>query len=315
MADNVIESTWDAFCEFIEEYSREAENFVLVAFCDYGEDFVLPKIAPDKLIICSGNEANAVLNTAGIALGGKQPWLVGRSALLASKSHPQIREALAIPSLPARIVVYDGGLSVGQESASVHITEDIALMRSMPNMSVLSPSDRNSLFGAARAASKLKGPVYLRLSQMPLPLLKTEAEVDFTVGGARIIRAGSDVTICACGIMSHEALKASVILEQQGISAEIVECYSIKPFPEAYVLASVRSTGCCVVAEEHSNIGGLCGAVAESLSRAYPVPVRFVAIEDRFVSSGTSEELREYYGLTWKEVVNAASQAWALRRR
>lgn len=315
MADNVKESTWSAFLEFIEQYSKEEDSFVLVAFRGDEEDFDLPPVTEDKLIVFSDDEPNAVLKASGIALSGKKPWIAGSAAHFAGRCYPQIREALAIPSLPVRIAVYDGGLCVGHEAASSHMTEDIAMMRSMPNMSVLEPSDRNSLFCAARIAAKLRGPAYLRLGQSQVSPLNAALGADFPAGGARIIKEGSDVTICTCGIMTHEALKASVILEQQGISAEIVECYSIKPFPETYVLASVRSTGCCVVAEEHSRVGGLCGAVAECLSETYPVPVRFVAVEDHFVGSGTPGELREYYGLTWKEVANAASQAWALRRR
>lgn len=314
MADNTKKSTWDAFCEFIEDYAKTDDDFALVLLCGEEGALRLPLIPDDRFVTCS-HGPSAVLNAAGIAIGGKKPWIIGSTAQLACKSYPQIREALAIPSLPVRLAVYDGGLSEGRAAASEHIIEDTALMRSMPNISVLAPSDEKSLSGVAYAASRLKAPVYLRLSQVPVPLLKTKSEVDFTVGGGRIIKEGSDVTICACGIMTHEALKAAEILEQQGINAEIVECYSIKPFPEAYVLASVRSTGCCVVAEDHTSIGGLGGAVAESLSRAYPVPLRFSSIEDRFVGSGTPEELREYYGLTWKEIVNAASQAWALRRR
>lgn len=315
MADNVKESTWSAFLEFIEQYSKEEDSFVFVAFRGDEENFDLPSVAEDKLIVFSDDEPNAVLKASGIALSGRKPWIAGSAAHFVGRCYPQIREALAIPSLPVRIAVYDGGLCVGHEAASSHMTEDIALMRSMPNMSVLAPSDRNSLFGAARVAAKLYGPAYLRLGQSEVSPLDAALGADFTAGGARIIKEGSDVTICTCGIMTHEALKASVILEQQGISAEIVECYSIKPFPETYVLASVRSTGCCVVAEEHSRVGGLCGAVAECLSETYPVPVRYVAVEDHFVGSGTPGELREYYGLTWKEVANAASQAWALRRR
>lgn len=314
MADNATKSTWSAFCAFIEQYSQEDESFVLVAFCDNEENSELPCVAEEKLIICPTCEPNAALKVAGIALGGKKPWMIGSAAHLAGSCYQQIREALAIPSLPVRIAVYDGGLCIGQEAASPHMMEDITLMRSLPNVNVYAPSDADSLFAAAREAAQLRRPSYLRLGQTPAPLLRAAADAGCS-GGARIIKQGSDVTICACGIMTHEALEASAILEQQGISAEIIECCRIKPLPEGHLLASVRNTGCCVVAEEHSCIGGLCGAVAESLSRTYPIPVRFVAVEDYFVSSGTPEELREYYRLTWKEVVNAASQVWALRRR
>lgn len=314
MVNNTIESTWSAFCGFIEQYARDENSFVLVAFRGDADDFELPSVAEDKLIIYTDHEPNAVLKAAGMALGGRKPWIVGSAAHFVGRCYPQIREALAIPQLPIRMAVYDGGLCFGHEAPSSHMTEDTALMRSMPNMGVFEPADRTSVFAAARAASQLGGPSYIRLGQSLVPSLMAETDAD-CLGGARIIKEGNDVTICACGIMTQEALKASSVLEQQGMSVEIVECYGIKPFPETYVLSSVRKTGCCVVAEEHSCIGGLCGAVAESLSRTYPVPVRFVTIPDRFVSGGTPEELREYYGLTWKEVVNATSQAWAQRRR
>ncbi|MDL2298412.1 transketolase [Synergistaceae bacterium OttesenSCG-928-D05] len=315
MADNTNISTWQAFCEFIEDYAKNDPDFIFISLRDKLGGFDFPNLPPEKLIHCATNDPNAILNAAGLALDGRKPWISGSSSTLVSRSYGQIREALAIPNLPVRIAVYDGGLSMGRDGASRLITEDIAVMRSMPNMGVMIPSDSFTLAYTVERALKCSGPVYLRLGQTPVPLLTADNEQNYRQAGARILREGSGVTIVTCGIMGHEALKASVILEQQGISAEVLECCSVKPLPEQALLASVRSTGCCVVAEEHSRIGGLCSAVAECLSETYPVPVKFVAIEDQFVHSGTPAELREYYGLTWKEIVNAASQAWALRRR
>ena len=155
----------------------------------------------------------------------------------------------------------------------------------------------------------------MRLGRTPLPELENPAGEIFKLGGARILRSGTDVTICACGIMVSRALEAAERLERQNISAEVLDCYCLKPFPEQALLSSVRRTGCCVVAEVHSGIGGLFGAAAECLGRTYPVPLRSVSVPDEFINSGTPDELREYYGLTHKEIVDAAAQAWALRRR
>ena len=306
--------TWDVFCEHLASFAGDDDFALVVQEMDI--DLGLLKDLPEeKVFISSASDPNMILNAAGAALSGKRPWIAGRSSKMIGRSYSQIRESLSIPSLPVRIAVPDGGLSCGEDGASRTMTEDLALMRAMPGMSVAVPSDSISVVGIAEAARKAEGPVYIRLGQTPLSQLDNEEDGDFSLGGARLLREGTSVTVCTCGIMGHQALKAADILDQQGIDIEIVDCYSLKPFPEQTVLASVRRTGCCVVAEEHSYIGGLCSATAECLSGTYPVPVKFVAIDDRFVHSGTPEELREYFGLTWKEIVNAAAQAWALRRR
>jgi transketolase len=193
--------------------------------------------------------------------------------------------------------------------------EDLALMRVMPNMAVLAPSDRNSACALTRALANYEGPAYIRLSFADSPDIYSRDEKDFSVGGAKLLTEGDGVTIVSCGVMAAEALEASKILAQQGISAEIIDCYSIKPFPEQMLVASVRRTGCCVVAEKHTKIAGLYGAVTECLARNYTVPVRSVAIEDDFGQSGTPEEIQEYYGLTRKEIVHNVVQVWAMRRR
>jgi transketolase len=182
-------------------------------------------------------------------------------------------------------------------------------------MTVLVPADYVSAYHLILGLAEAPGPTYLRLGGTPVPSVYVEADEDFAPGGARLLREGNGVTLCACGIMVREALAAAEILSRQGIEADVVDCYSLKPLPEQILVASVRRTGCCVVCEEHSRIGGLCGALAERFSVNYPVPMRFVAVEDRFGQSGRSDELQEYYGLTQERIVGAAAQAWALRRR
>ena len=313
---NTFESTWEAFCRSVAEYIKKDESAVILSSGKIIEDSeALLSIAEDKLFIPQSGEENIILNAAGLALAGKTPWILTGAAEIAVNKYAQIRDALGHSSLPVRIVVSDGGLSRGERGFSSVTLEDIALMRTIPNMQIFVPSDGKSTRGITEASSKINGPMYIRLGQSPVPELDDEIEDTFVSGGARLISSGTGVTICACGIMVPEALKAASILEQQGISAEIIDCYSIKPLPEQILLASVRRTGCCVTAEEHGSVGGLGSAAAECLGRTYPVPVRFVAVEDQIVNSGLPGELREYYGLTWKEIVNAAAQVWALRRR
>jgi transketolase len=193
--------------------------------------------------------------------------------------------------------------------------EDFALMRVMPNMAVLAPSDRNSAHAITLALASHDGPAYMRLSCAESPDIYDKDDGDFPIGGARLLTEGDGVTIVACGIMVNEALTASLVLASQGINAEIIDCYSIKPFPERMLIASVRRTGCCVVAEKHTRIAGLYGAVAECLAHNYTVPTRSVAIEDNFGQSGTPKEIQEYYGLTHREIVHNVVQVWAMRRR
>ncbi len=308
-------STFEAFCGIIADYARERDDFALLFAGDVPECGTLFAMQEDKVFSHGADAHSVLLQAAGLALSGMRPWVIGRASELAGGSYAHIRDALAIPTLPVRIVSVDGGLSCAQDGAACQLLSDVALMRTIPSMTLFIPSDKLSLTGIIKGSEDDGAPLYMRLGRMPLPELENPADEIFKLGGARILRAGSGVTICACGIMASQALEAAERLERQDISAEVIDCYCIKPFPEQALLSSVRRTGCCVVAEEHGCIGGLFGAAAECLVRTYPVPLRSVSIPDGFINSGTPEELREYYGLTWKEIVDAAAEVWALRRR
>lgn len=315
MKDKDAICTWGASCEYILQKAQCSEDFVLVVPENDFDLGRLKKLPEEKIFRTSASERGAILNAAGLALEGKRPWIAASSASVVNRTYGTIREAIAEAGLPVVTMVSDGGLSRGSDGVSKLMVEDMALMRAMPGMNIFVPSDRNSAFGVGEIISNLNAPAYLRLDLTDGVDLAGVGDEPYRAGGARIVREGSGVTICACGVMTKQALLAAEVLAQQGISTEVIDCYSIKPFPESALLSSVKRTGCCVTAEEHSFIGGLGGAAAECLARTYPVPMRFVGIDDEFVNSGTPEELREYYGLTKKEIVSAAAQVWALRRR
>ena len=309
-------TTWEAYCQGLEEMGPLCPNLVVVdASRSSVPDRGFVALCPDRFFPAGVSEQDLVLTAAGLALGGKTVFASSCAPFLVGRAYDQIRSAVAIPDLPVCLVTTRGGVTAGQDGADHQMVEDLAVMRVLPHMSVLVPADGTSTRGLVRRLSRLEGPAYLRLGLCPLPSLYGPQDGEFHPGGARLLTQGDGVTLCACGIMVHEALKAARILQRQGIEAEVIDCYSVKPLPEQTILASVRRTGCCVVAEEHSRIGGLGSAVAECLGREYPVPLRFVAVEDRFGQSGMPEELQEYYGLTFRQIVGGAVQVWAMRRR
>ena len=305
-------STFEAFCGIIADRARTNGDFALLLTESVPECAELAAIPEDKIVMRDAPAHSALLRAAGLALSGAKPWVLGRSLELMGGSYAHIREAVAMPALPVRIAAMDGGLSSASDGSAKQLFSDLALARTIPGRHLCGPPAAVSLNVTTEAGG---APVYLRRGPTPLPELENPAGEIFKLGGARILRSGTDVTICACGIMVSRALEAAERLERQNISAEVIDCYCLKPFPEQALLSSVRRTGCCVVAEVHSGIGGLFGAAAECLGRTYPVPLRSVSVPDEFINSGTPDELREYYGLTHKEIVDAAAQAWALRRR
>ncbi|MDR3281168.1 MAG: transketolase [Synergistaceae bacterium] len=266
---------------------------------------------------CGAASRDVVLKAAGLSLEGKKVFISSLyDPLFIARCYEQIRTAIAVPNLNVVLAAVHDGSELDREGASRQMNEDFALMRALPGMTVLSPSDRRSAYVLTGfLARDLEGPAYIRLSRSERNDIYEADDPDFNAGGARLLSEGDGVTICAIGVMVTEAIKARDVLADQGISAEVIDCYSIKPFPRQMLLASVRRTGCCVVAEKHTGAGGLYGAASECLGGSYPVPVRGVSVEDRFGQSGTEEELREYYGLTHREIVHNVLQVWAIRRR
>jgi len=310
-------STRDAFGQALLELADIDEELVVVDG-DVGSSTRVSRFAgrfPDRFFSVGMAEQDMILTAAGLALCGLNVYVSSFASFLVGRGYEQIRSAVAIPSLPVKIVGSHCGVTVGEDGASHQMLEDLALMRVFPNMTVLVPADYASALSLVKKSSEMASPVYIRLGRAPSPDIYGDGDDGFVPGGGRVLREGADVTVCCCGIMVFEALRAADILARQNISAEVIDCYSVSPLPAQQILESVHRTGCCVAAEEHFARGGLGEAVASLVSGAYPVPVKQVAVFDRFGQSGSPAELQEYYGLTASQIVSAAVQAWTMRRR
>lgn len=270
---------------------------------------------PERVFHPGGGEQNMILTAAGLALAGKNVYVSSQSSFLVGRAYEQIRSVLAIPALRVKVVGTHCGVTVGEDGATRQMLEDFALMRVFPHMTVLAPADYTSALGLLKHSASSRGPVYVRLGQAPTPDVYPNGDSAFAPGSGRVLREGTGVTVCCCGIMISEALRAAEVLEKQNISAEVIDCYSVSPLPAQLIMDSVHRTGCCVTAEEHFSRGGLGEGVAGLISGAYPVPVRQVAVFDKFGQSGSPAELQEFYGLTASQIVSAAVQAWTMRRR
>lgn len=259
---------------------------------------------PERLFNVGIAEQDMVGVAAGLALTGKVAFTGSFAVFGTGRVYDQIRNTVCYANLDVKIAPTHAGVSVGPDGGSHQMVEDIALMRVLPNMRVLVPAD----FAAAKAAIKLAaetpGPVYIRMGRASVPCVYDE-NTTFEVGRAKILREGSDVTVVACGVEIDEALKAADDLAEKGISAEVIDAFSIKPLDEETILASARKTGCVVTAEEHSVIGGLGGAVAELLSEKLPLPLVRVGMRDCFGTSGEMAELMREFELDAQAIVSA----------
>ncbi len=249
-------------------------------------------------------ESNMVGVAAGLAASGKHSWLSSFAAFVMCNAYDQLRMSVAFPNLNVKVVGTHAGISIGEDGPSQMGIEDVGLACSLPNFTVIVPSDEISTFKAVEALGKLATPAYLRAGRPNVPLLY-ENGCDFQIGKAIQLRDGKDVTIIANGLMVAPALEAANELATKGVQARVLDMHTIKPLDEAAVLAAAKETGRIVVAEEHLLHGGLGSVVAMSVVRQHPVPMRFVGINDTFAESGKPEALLEKYGLTSKQIVLA----------
>ncbi len=254
-------------------------------------------------------EANMVGTAAGFALSGFRPFISTFAMFATGKVWEQIRQVVAYPKTPVRIVATHAGLTVGEDGASHQMLEDIANMRVLPNMTVIVPSDAVEAASAIRfVAGYDDGPVYVRLARAAFPVIHDEDHA-FEFGRAEILAQGEDVTIAACGLMVSVALEARDILATDGIAAEVINVSTIKPLDRETILASASKTGVVVTVEEHQIANGLGSAICELLSEERPTPIVRVGVDDRFGQSGNAEELLAHYGLDVDGVVAATKQA------
>ena len=255
------------------------------------------KVAEDRFIEVGIAEQNMIGIAAGLAASGKTVFASTFGVFATGRCWEQIRLACAYPKLNVKVVATHCGITVGEDGASHQALEDIAIMRTLPNMVVISPADAYEAYAATKAIADYDGPVYMRMGRTEFPTSMPE-DTDFTIGKAKVMREGTDVTLVACGQMVSNCLEAAEILASEGISAEVINMSTIKPLDTDTLIASVSKTGCCVSAEEHSIIGGLGSAVAECLVENVLVPLERVGTKDTFGESGTPADLMAKYGLT-----------------
>ena len=258
--------------------------------------------APGRYFDMGISEQDLMGTAAGFAAAGKIPIASTFAVFAAGRAFEQIRNSICLPNLNVKICVTHAGLTVGADGATHQAIEDMSIMRSLPNMTVISPSDAIETAAAVQAAVAHDGPVYIRMGRDPVEEIHA-ADYRFQWGKSEILREGRDVAIIAAGIMVHKALEAADILKRRGIQAMVINMHTIKPIDVAGIVAAAKKTGFIVTAEEHTVLGGLGSAVAEVLVRQCPVRQAFVGVQDQFGESGSASELLEKYGLTARNIV------------
>lgn len=250
-------------------------------------------------------EPNIMATAAGLASCGKIPFASTFAVFATGRAWEQLRMSVGYTNMNVKVAGTHAGITVGEDGASHQANEDIAIMRAIPNFTVLVPCDGVETDKAVRAAAAHNGPVYIRLGRSDIPIITTP-DTPFEIGKANIMREGKDVTVFACGIMVNEALTAAETLASEGVSVEVINVSTIKPLDVDTIVASAKKTGAVVTAEEHSIIGGLGGAVAEVLCEECPVPMKRVGMQDCFGESGTPADLLKKYGMTAQDIASAA---------
>ncbi|MGA9326773.1 MAG: transketolase family protein [Salegentibacter sp.] len=262
---------------------------------------------PERFFQVGIAEANMMGMAAGLTIGGKIPFTGTFANFSTGRVYDQIRQSIAYSGKNVKICASHAGLTLGEDGATHQILEDIGMMKMLPGMTVINPCDYNQTKAATIAIAEHEGPVYLRFGRPKVPIF-TAADQKFEIGKAVTFYEGTDVTIIATGHLVWEAIQAAESLQEQGISAEVINIHTIKPLDEEAILNSVGKTGCVVTCEEHNFLGGLGESVARVLSLNHPTPQEFVATQDTFGESGTPAQLMDKYGLNSEAIIAAAKK-------
>jgi transketolase len=307
--------TRSGFGDAMTELGQSHPNVVALCADLVGSLKIAPFIKnhPERFIQTGIAEANMIGIAAGLTIGGKIPFASTFANFGSGRVYDQIRQSVAYSDKNVKIAVSHAGLTLGEDGATHQILEDIAMMRSMPNMTVLNPCDYNQTKAATKAVADHHGPVYLRFGRPVVPVF-TDPNQKFEIGKAWMVNEGKDVSIFATGHLVWEAIKAGEILAEKGIDAEIINIHTIKPLDTKAILKSVRKTKCVVSCEEHQANGGLGDAIAQTLAKEFLAPQEYVAVNDSFGESGTPEELMVKYGLSANNIVEAALKVIARRQ-
>ena len=316
MAEVKKSATRVGFGTALVELGAERDDFVvldadLAAATQTG---MFKKAYPERFYDCGIAEQNMMGIAAGIAATGKKVVCSSFAMFAAGRAFEQVRNSIGYPHLNVVIGATHAGISVGEDGATHQCLEDIALMRTIPGMTVINPADETEAKKAVRAALELDGPVYMRFGRLAVPVIFDD-DYAFEVGKGVTLKEGGDVTVIATGLMVKEAMEAYDLLKAEGIEARIINMHTIKPLDKEIVLKAAKETGAIVTAEEHSVIGGLGSAVSEAVCEEYPVPVVKLGVYDVFGHSGPAVKLLDEFGLRAVNIVEKAKQAIGLKKR
>ncbi len=312
MADKMVQkiATRESYGNALKELAEEFPELVvldadLAAATKTG---IFKKAYPERFIDCGIAESNMMGVAAGLSLVGKIPFVSSFAMFAAGRAYEQVRNSIGYPHLNVKIGATHAGITVGEDGATHQCNEDIALMRTIPGMVVMCPSDDVEARAAVRAALEYEGPVYIRFGRAAVPVINDTPDYKFEIGKGTVVREGSDVTIVSTGICVDSALGAAKLLEADGISAEVVNICTIKPLDEELIVASAKKTGKVVTVEEHSVIGGLGSAVCDCLCDKLPTRVKKLGMQDIFGESGPAAELVAKYGLDAEGVYKSVKE-------
>ncbi|MES1217691.1 MAG: transketolase C-terminal domain-containing protein [Bacteroidota bacterium] len=306
--------TRSGFGDGIVEAARKNSNIVALT-ADLAGSLKLQQFIkefPERFVQCGIAEANMIGIAAGLTIGGKIPYTTTFANFSTGRVYDQIRQSVAYSGKNVKICASHAGLTLGEDGATHQILEDIGLMKMLPGMTVIVPCDYNQTKAATMAIADYEGPVYLRFGRPVWPIFtKTE---DFVIGKAQKFSEGTDVSIFACGHMVWNAIQAGIILEDKGLSVEVINIHTVKPLDEDAIITSLSKTRCAVTVEEHNIIGGLGDAVAQVAAKAIPTPIEYVGTKDTFGESGVPKELLKKYGLDVPDIVAAAEKVIARKK-
>lgn len=306
MSDIVKIATRESYGNAIKELAAENPDIVvldadLAAATKTG---IFKKAYPERFFDCGIAEANMMGVAAGLAACGKIPFASSFAMFAAGRAYEIVRNSIGYPGLNVKIGATHAGISVGEDGATHQCCEDIALMRTIPGMTVINPADDIEARAAVKAAAGMNGPVYLRFGRLAAPVFNNNDDYKFEIGKGVELREGNDITIIATGLMVYEALKAADMLKEDGISAGVVNIHTIKPIDKELICKVAENSGILMTVEEHSVIGGLGSAVSEVVTECYPVPVIKIGVNDEYGHSGPAADLLKEYGLCAENIAD-----------
>ena len=311
MSEVMKKATRESYGEALKELAREYKDLVvldadLAAATKTG---IFKKAYPDRFFDCGIAEANMMGVAAGLAACGKIPFASTFAMFAAGRAYEIVRNSIGYPHLNVKIGATHAGISVGEDGATHQCCEDIALMRTIPGMTIINPCDDVEAKAAVKAALDFSGPVYMRFGRLAVPVINDRETYKFELGKGVVLKDGGDVTIAATGLMVNEAMEAAKALEAEGISARVVNIHTIKPLDKELICKCAKETGLIVTAEEHSVIGGLGSAVADAVTECCPVPVVKIGVNDEYGHSGPAVELLKEFGLSAENIAKTVGAA------